>query len=177
VRSLLGVPLLFEGAALGVLHVGTVTPREFTNATRRCCSSPRPAGARRSTARGLFEALDREHRSAVRCSAACCPTASPTSSASTPRRATSRPATRSAATGTTSSICRRPDRPRHRRRRRPRAAGGGAHGPAARGLRAYALDGHSPGETLKRLDRLLQTISGRGMATAAYAIIDPATGS
>ena len=33
------------------------------------------------------------------------------------------------------------------------------------------------GETLKRLDRLLQTISGRGMATAAYAVIDPATGT
>ena len=31
VRSLLGVPLLVEGAILGVLHVGTVTPREFTN--------------------------------------------------------------------------------------------------------------------------------------------------
>jgi anti-sigma regulatory factor (Ser/Thr protein kinase) len=45
------------------------------------------------------------------------------------------------------------------------------------GLRAYALDGHSPGETLKRLDRMLQTISGRGMATAAYAILDPATGA
>jgi anti-sigma regulatory factor (Ser/Thr protein kinase) len=44
------------------------------------------------------------------------------------------------------------------------------------GLRAYALEGHAPAETLKRLDRLLQTISGRGMATAAYAVIDPATG-
>jgi anti-anti-sigma factor len=45
------------------------------------------------------------------------------------------------------------------------------------GLRAYALEGHAPAETLKRLDRLLQTISGRGMATAAYAVIDPATGT
>ena len=45
------------------------------------------------------------------------------------------------------------------------------------GLRAYALDGHSPGDTLKRLDRMLQTISGRGMATAAYAVVDPATGT
>ena len=44
------------------------------------------------------------------------------------------------------------------------------------GLRAYALEGHSPGETLKRLDRLLQTISGRGMATAGYAVVDPVTG-
>jgi anti-sigma regulatory factor (Ser/Thr protein kinase) len=45
------------------------------------------------------------------------------------------------------------------------------------GLRAYALEGHAPGETLKRLDRLLQTISGRGMATAAYGVVDPTTGA
>jgi GAF domain-containing protein/anti-sigma regulatory factor (Ser/Thr protein kinase) len=30
IRSLLGVPLLVEGRVLGVLHVGTLTPREFT---------------------------------------------------------------------------------------------------------------------------------------------------
>jgi GAF domain-containing protein/anti-sigma regulatory factor (Ser/Thr protein kinase) len=30
IRSLLGVPLLFEGRVLGVLHVGTLTPRDFT---------------------------------------------------------------------------------------------------------------------------------------------------
>ena len=30
IRSLLGVPLLVEGRAIGVLHVGSLTPREFT---------------------------------------------------------------------------------------------------------------------------------------------------
>ena len=30
VRSMLGVPLLVEGRSLGVLHVGSLTPREFT---------------------------------------------------------------------------------------------------------------------------------------------------
>jgi len=30
IRSLLGVPLLIEGRVTGVLHVGTLTPREFT---------------------------------------------------------------------------------------------------------------------------------------------------
>jgi serine phosphatase RsbU (regulator of sigma subunit)/anti-sigma regulatory factor (Ser/Thr protein kinase) len=30
IKSLLGVPLLVEGRVLGVLHVGTLTPREFT---------------------------------------------------------------------------------------------------------------------------------------------------
>jgi serine phosphatase RsbU (regulator of sigma subunit)/putative methionine-R-sulfoxide reductase with GAF domain/anti-sigma regulatory factor (Ser/Thr protein kinase) len=32
IKSLLGVPLLVEGRVLGVLHVGTLTPREFTDA-------------------------------------------------------------------------------------------------------------------------------------------------
>jgi serine phosphatase RsbU (regulator of sigma subunit)/anti-sigma regulatory factor (Ser/Thr protein kinase)/putative methionine-R-sulfoxide reductase with GAF domain len=32
IRSLLGVPLLVEGRPLGVLHVGSLTPREFTPA-------------------------------------------------------------------------------------------------------------------------------------------------
>jgi signal transduction histidine kinase/ActR/RegA family two-component response regulator len=32
VRSLLGVPLLFEGSVVGVLHVGTLTPRSFEEA-------------------------------------------------------------------------------------------------------------------------------------------------
>src|SRR6185436_7145264 len=30
IRSLLGVPLLVEGRVLGVLHVGSLTPRDFT---------------------------------------------------------------------------------------------------------------------------------------------------
>ncbi len=30
IKSMLGVPLLVRGASLGVLHVGTLTPREFT---------------------------------------------------------------------------------------------------------------------------------------------------
>jgi GAF domain-containing protein/anti-sigma regulatory factor (Ser/Thr protein kinase) len=34
IRSLLGVPLLVEGRVIGVLHVGTLTPRDFTPADR-----------------------------------------------------------------------------------------------------------------------------------------------
>jgi signal transduction histidine kinase len=32
IKSMLGVPLLVQGSALGVLHVGTLTPRRFTRA-------------------------------------------------------------------------------------------------------------------------------------------------
>jgi GAF domain-containing protein/anti-sigma regulatory factor (Ser/Thr protein kinase) len=34
IRSLLGVPLLVEGRVIGVLHVGSLTPREFTDQDR-----------------------------------------------------------------------------------------------------------------------------------------------
>src|SRR4051795_5303183 len=34
IRSLLGVPLLVEGRVTGVLHVGTLVPRDFTDADR-----------------------------------------------------------------------------------------------------------------------------------------------
>src|SRR4051812_27461095 len=34
IRSLLGVPLLVEGSVLGVLHVGSLTPRDFTGHDR-----------------------------------------------------------------------------------------------------------------------------------------------
>src|SRR5262249_45360710 len=34
IRSLLGVPLLVEGQVIGVLHVGTLTPRDFTDDDR-----------------------------------------------------------------------------------------------------------------------------------------------
>jgi anti-sigma regulatory factor (Ser/Thr protein kinase) len=43
-------------------------------------------------------------------------------------------------------------------------------------LRAYAIEGHKPPDVLELLDRLLQTVRGRGMATAAYAQFDPETG-
>jgi GAF domain-containing protein len=34
IRSLLGVPLIVEGTVIGVLHVGSLTPREFTDDER-----------------------------------------------------------------------------------------------------------------------------------------------
>jgi anti-sigma regulatory factor (Ser/Thr protein kinase) len=40
-------------------------------------------------------------------------------------------------------------------------------------LRAYALEDYAPGQVLEQVDRLLQSIRGRSMATAAYGIFDP----
>lgn len=44
-------------------------------------------------------------------------------------------------------------------------------------LRAYALEGHSPAEVVKRLDRLLQFIDPDHLATLVYAVYDPGTGT
>ena len=65
VRSLLGVPLLVEGTAVGVLHVGTVTPREFSNRDAAMLQLVAAQAAPAIDRARLFDALDREHRSAV----------------------------------------------------------------------------------------------------------------
>jgi serine phosphatase RsbU (regulator of sigma subunit)/anti-sigma regulatory factor (Ser/Thr protein kinase) len=39
--------------------------------------------------------------------------------------------------------------------------------------RAYALEGHSPGAVLDRLDRLVRTLEGAQMATLLYLVVDP----
>ena len=59
IRSLLGVPLVVEGESIGVLHVGTLTPRAFTNedaallqlaATHAAPALERAGSSRRSSA-------------------------------------------------------------------------------------------------------------------------------
>src|SRR4051794_39636804 len=65
VRSLLGVPLVVQGRAIGVLHVGTLQPREFTDDDAALLQLvAAQAGPAIDRAR-LFDELDREHRSAV----------------------------------------------------------------------------------------------------------------
>jgi anti-sigma regulatory factor (Ser/Thr protein kinase)/FixJ family two-component response regulator len=41
------------------------------------------------------------------------------------------------------------------------------------GLRAYAIEGHSPGGVLERLDRLVQSLSPGRMATLLYMVLEP----
>jgi anti-sigma regulatory factor (Ser/Thr protein kinase)/putative methionine-R-sulfoxide reductase with GAF domain len=178
IRSLLGVPLLVEGAALGVLHVGTVTPRVFTNADAAVLQLAAAQAAPAIDRARLFEALDREHRSAVALQRSLLPDRLP-DLVGIETAARYLPA-RDEVGGDWYDVIDLPggdvglaigD-----------VAGHGLRAAALMGqlrsaLRAYALEGHGPAETLKRVDRLLQTISGRGMATAAYAIVDPATGA
>ena len=178
VRSLLGVPLLVEGAILGVLHVGTVTPREFTNSDAALLQLAAAQAAPAIDRARLFDALDREHRSAVALQRSLLPDLLP-NLAGIDAAARYLPA-RDEVGGDWYDVIDLPgglvglaigDVAGHGLR------AAALMGQLRTGLRAYALEGHPPGETLKRLDRMLQTISGRGMATAAYAVVDPVTGT
>ena len=136
VRSLLGVPLLVEGAPLGVLHVGTVTPREFNNADAALLQLAAAQAAPAIDRARLFDALDREHRGAIALQRSLLPDRLPDLHRHRrTRRATCRRATRSAATGTTSIQL-------------PPARSASPSGDVAgHGLRAAALDGpaaHGP---------------------------------
>jgi anti-sigma regulatory factor (Ser/Thr protein kinase) len=44
-------------------------------------------------------------------------------------------------------------------------------------LHAYAAEDHGPARTLELVDRFLQAMPGYSMATAAYAVLDPESGS
>jgi serine phosphatase RsbU (regulator of sigma subunit) len=44
-------------------------------------------------------------------------------------------------------------------------------------LHSYAIEGHGPGRTLELVDRFMQSIAEHAMATVAYAILDPDSGT
>jgi anti-sigma regulatory factor (Ser/Thr protein kinase)/putative methionine-R-sulfoxide reductase with GAF domain len=178
VRSLLGVPLLVEGAALGVLHVGTVTPREFTNADAALLQLVAAQAAPAIDRARLFDALDREHRNAVALQRSLLPDRLPNLVGID--SATRYLPARDEVGGDWYDVIELPGG--HVGLAIGDVAGHGLRAAALMGqlraaLRAYALDGNAPADTLKRLDRMLQTISGRGMATAGYAVVDPASGT
>jgi GAF domain-containing protein/anti-sigma regulatory factor (Ser/Thr protein kinase) len=172
IRSLLGVPLVVEGRVTGVLHVGTLTPRDFTvddtellrmAADRAALAIDR---ARLYEERRVVEALQR--------------TLLPDPLPELPGLelgASYQPARRGSTVGgdwydvfplTGSQIG---------------VVIGDVmgHGVAASALmaqlrtalRAYALDGHPPAAVAERLNHLLLPLRPTSMTTLAYAVVDP----
>ena len=153
---------------------GHVTPREFTNADAALLQLAAAQAAPAIDRARLFDALDREHRNAVALQRSLLPDRLP-DLVGIDTAARYLPA-RDEVGGDWYDVIDLPGG--HIGLAIGDVAGHGLRaaslmGQLRAGLRAYALEGHSPGETLKRLDRMLQTISGRGMATAGYAIVDP----
>jgi GAF domain-containing protein/anti-sigma regulatory factor (Ser/Thr protein kinase) len=178
IRSLLGAPLIVDGKAIGVLHVGTLKPRSFNHEDAALLQFVGARAAPVIERARLYEALDREHRGAVALQRSLLPEVIPEIVGVDV--ATRYLPARDEVGGDWYDVIELPgglvglaigD-----------VAGHGVRAAALMGqlrvaLRAYALDGYSPAETLKRLDRLLHTIRGEGMATAAYALLDPLSGS
>ena len=173
IRSLLGVPLIVQGKVLGVLHVGSMQPRDFntTDAALLQLAANRAAPAIEHAQ--LFDALDREHRSAVALQRSLLPDTLPMLG-DAEAAARYLPA-RDEVGGDWYDVLDLPGN-------RVGLAIGDVAGHGIRaaalmgqlrtGLRSYALEGHGPADVLRLLDTLLQTIRERGMATVAYAVVD-----
>jgi anti-sigma regulatory factor (Ser/Thr protein kinase)/putative methionine-R-sulfoxide reductase with GAF domain len=171
IRSLLGVPLVVQGETLGVLHVGTLTPRKFTEEDSELLQV---VGDRV----GLAIHVSLYER----------------------QRAVARTLQRSLLPGRLPSLPGLALAARYEPARGGEVGGdwydaftlpGGVLGVAigdvvGRGLeaatvmgrvrnalRAYAIDMSSPGEVLQRLDRLFQHLHPEEMATALYGTLDP----
>ena len=178
VRSLLGAPLIVEGRVIGVIHVGTLQPRQFDDDDVALLQLAAGRAAPAIERARLFEALGQEHRNAVALQRSLLPEGLP-EVAGLDVAARYLPSFDEVG-GDWYDVIELPggliglaigDVAGHG----VRAAA--LMGQLRTGLRAYALEGQPPGDTLKRLDRLLQSIRGHGMATAAYALFSLETGA
>ncbi len=177
VRSLLGVPMVVEGAMIGVLHVGSLAPREFGTPDAVVLELAAARAAPAIERAGLFAALEGEHRGAVALQRSLLPDRLPDLVGAT-AAARYLPA-RDEVGGDWYDVLTLPggriglaigD-----------VAGHGVRAAALMGqmraaLRAYALENHSPAVVLELLDRMLRSTRERAMATVIYAVIEPETG-
>ena len=169
-RSLLGVPLLVEGAVLGVLHVGTLTERAFDSDDEELLQR---AGDRAALA--IFSRLtERERGLADSLQRSLIPRLPEPPAVSLVGRYL--PAAAARLGGDWYDAFPLPDG------RLGMAIGDvmghGFHaaammGQLRSGLRAYALDGKAPDDVLVRLNRLLRQLEPGRTATLVYLVLDP----
>jgi serine phosphatase RsbU (regulator of sigma subunit)/anti-sigma regulatory factor (Ser/Thr protein kinase) len=177
IRSMLGVPLIVESELIGVLHVGTLTPREFGQkdlAVLQLAAARAAPGIERAR---MFSALEHEHHVVMLLQRSLLPRALP-ESIGISIAARYIPA-RDEVGGDWYDVV-----------ELPRGliglaigdvVGHGVRAAALMGqlrtaLHAFALEGHGPARTLELVDRFVQSMDEYAMATAAYAVFDPETG-
>jgi serine phosphatase RsbU (regulator of sigma subunit)/anti-sigma regulatory factor (Ser/Thr protein kinase) len=176
VRSMLGVPLIAEGELLGVLHVGSLTTRTFTDqdaiVLQLAATRVAPAVQRAR----LMEALQREHSAGIALQRSLLPERLPIV-VGVPVAARYLPS-RDEVGGDWYDVL------ALNRGMVGIAIGDVAgHGVRAAALmaelrsamRAYAVDGQPPAAVLERVDRLVREAGALRMATAGYALYDPET--
>jgi anti-sigma regulatory factor (Ser/Thr protein kinase)/putative methionine-R-sulfoxide reductase with GAF domain len=173
IRSLLGVPLIVEGILIGVLHVGSLTPRTFgakdLAVLQLAAARAGPAIERAS----LTARLEHEHSVSVALQRSLLPKGLGRFTGLTVA-ARYLPA-REEVGGDWYDVIELP-------RGRVGLVIGDVvgHGIAAAALmgrlrtslHAYAIEGHGPGRTLELVDRFVQSLNEPAMATAAYAVFD-----
>jgi serine phosphatase RsbU (regulator of sigma subunit)/anti-sigma regulatory factor (Ser/Thr protein kinase) len=168
-HSMLGVPLLVEGAVVGVLHVGTLTERIFNDDETELLQS---AGDRAALA--IYSRLtERERGLADSLQRSLMPRLPELPAVSMAGRYL--PAAAARLGGDWYDAFQLPDG------RLGLAIGDvvghGFHaaaimGQLRSGLRAYALDGMAPGEVLSKLSRLLRQLEPGRTATVVYVVLD-----
>jgi serine phosphatase RsbU (regulator of sigma subunit)/anti-sigma regulatory factor (Ser/Thr protein kinase) len=172
IRSLLGVPLLVEGRVIGVLHVGTLTPRDFTEDDRHLLQLAADRAALAIDHAHLYE----QRRVAEALQRTLLPQEL-TGIAGLEVAARYLPAAQATSLGGDWYDV--------------FPLGGGCVGiavgdvvgrglPAATlmaqlrtALRSYAFDGYGPSQVIDRLNRVLAWLSPATMTTAAYLVLDP----
>jgi anti-sigma regulatory factor (Ser/Thr protein kinase)/putative methionine-R-sulfoxide reductase with GAF domain len=178
IRSLLGLPLIVEGQLMGVLHVGSLTPRTFGPrdlALLQVAAARAAPGIERAR---LYSALEHEHRVTKLLQRSLLPQQL-VDMAGVSAAARYMPASHEVG-GDWYDFFQLPQG------RLGMAigdvAGHGLRAAALMGelrtaLHSYALEDHSPGQTLHLVDRYIRAMPESVMATAAYAVLDPQTGS
>jgi anti-sigma regulatory factor (Ser/Thr protein kinase)/putative methionine-R-sulfoxide reductase with GAF domain len=177
IRSLLGVPLIVEGDLIGVLHVGSLTPRTFGPrdlAVLQVAAARAAPGIERAR---LYSALEHEHAVAMVLQRSLLPTHL-VEVAGVSAAARYMPASYDVG-GDWYDVFQLP----HGRFGAVigDVVGHGLKAAALMGqlrtaLHSYAIEGHSPARTLQLVDRFMRTMSEPAMATAAYAVLDAETG-
>jgi anti-sigma regulatory factor (Ser/Thr protein kinase) len=173
-RSLLGVPLLVEGSVIGVLHVGTLTPRAFDDEDVQILQR-----AADRAALAIFSRLaERERALADALQRSLVPRLPELPGVEFAGRYL--PAAAARLGGDWYDVFQLPDG------RVGMAIGDvvgrGFHaaaimGQLRSGLRAFALDSASPSRVLERLSRLLRQLEIGRTATLVYLTLDPHGGS
>jgi anti-sigma regulatory factor (Ser/Thr protein kinase)/putative methionine-R-sulfoxide reductase with GAF domain len=174
--SLLGVPLIVEGNLIGVLHVGSLTPRAFGQADLAVLQLAAARAAPAIERASLFAALAHEHRVSAALQRSLLPKRL-VEVVGVEVAARYLPA-REEVGGDWYDVIELP-------RGKVGVVIGDVvgHGIAAAALmgrlrtalHAYAIEGHGPGRTLELVDRFVQSLSEPAMATAAYAVFDTYT--
>jgi GAF domain-containing protein/anti-sigma regulatory factor (Ser/Thr protein kinase) len=176
IASLLGVPLIVEGELIGVLHVGSLTPRTFGQDDVAVLQMAAARAAPAIERARLFARLEHEHDVSMVLQRSLLPKRL-ADVVGVNVAARYLPA-REEVGGDWYDVFELP-------RGRVGVVIGDVvgHGIAAAALmgrlrtalHSYAIEGHGPGRTLELVDRFVQSLNESAMATAAYAVFDTYT--